>query len=161
MYEIRYVVGDATAPEGDLTTPRIIVHVCNDRGGWGRGFVVALSRRYPAAENAYREWYAGRAKNDFALGSVQFVPVGENLYVANLIGQHGYRTENGAPPVRYEAIRTGLQAVAKFAMSSGPHATVHMPRIGCGLAGGNWEVVSGIVGGTLGEASVPVTVYDL
>jgi O-acetyl-ADP-ribose deacetylase (regulator of RNase III) len=161
MYEIRYVVGDATAPEGDSTRPRIIVHICNDRGGWGKGFVVALARRYPAAETSYRTWYAGRATNDFALGSVRFVPVEANLYVANLIGQHGYRTENGTPPVRYEAIRTGLQAVAEFAKSVGTPATVHMPRIGCGLAGGDWGTVSAIIDETLGKETIPVTVYDL
>ena len=42
---IRYTVGAATAPPG--TDRRIIAHVCNDVGGWGRGFVVALSRRGP------------------------------------------------------------------------------------------------------------------
>jgi O-acetyl-ADP-ribose deacetylase (regulator of RNase III) len=35
--EITYLVGDATA----LETPglKIIVHVCNDIGAWGKGFV--------------------------------------------------------------------------------------------------------------------------
>lgn len=161
MYEIRYVVGDATSPVGDSTHPRIIVHICNDRGGWGKGFVVSLSRRYPVAENSYRQWYAGRATNDFALGAAQFVLVDTNLYIANVIGQHGYRTENGTPPVRYEAIRAGLQAVATFAQSLGTETTVHMPRIGCGLAGGDWDTVAAIITETLSMADIPVTVYDL
>ena len=38
-----HVIGDATQPLGD--GPEIIVHVCNDIGGWGRGFVVALFYR--------------------------------------------------------------------------------------------------------------------
>ena len=42
---IAYTTGDATAPEGD--GPKIIVHVCNDVGGWGRGFVMAISKRWP------------------------------------------------------------------------------------------------------------------
>ena len=45
---IRYVIGDATAPEGE--GPKVIVHVCNDIGGWGRGFVVALSKRWDKPE---------------------------------------------------------------------------------------------------------------
>jgi hypothetical protein len=42
---ISYQIGDATSPNGDA--PRIIIHVCNDSGGWGRGFVVGVSRISP------------------------------------------------------------------------------------------------------------------
>jgi hypothetical protein len=40
-------------------------------------------------------------------------------------------------------------------------ATVHMPRIGCGLAGGRWEEVGAIVEEELASRGVAVTVYDL
>jgi hypothetical protein len=36
-----------------------------------------------------------------------------------------------------------------------------MPRIGCGLAGGNWDTVGAIVEQELGRQGVAVTVYDL
>lgn len=42
--EINYTTGDATQPTG--AGPKIIVHICNDIGGWGRGFVVAISNRW-------------------------------------------------------------------------------------------------------------------
>ena len=42
---IRYVVGDARSP--DSAGNKVIVHVCNDIGGWGKGFVIALSKRWP------------------------------------------------------------------------------------------------------------------
>jgi O-acetyl-ADP-ribose deacetylase (regulator of RNase III) len=54
-----------------------------------------------------------------------------------------------------------LNAVAGFARSLGAGATVHMPRIGCGLAGGDWERVETIIQNTLGVAEVPAVVYDL
>ena len=75
-------------------------------------------------------------KNDFELGRVQFVQVEENLWVANLIGQHKInKDENGDAPIRYNAIEKGLEAVSDFAKTN--NASVHMPRIGCGLAGEN------------------------
>ena len=40
---IRYVEGDATRPLGN--DPCIVVHICNDFGAWGRGFVLAISGR--------------------------------------------------------------------------------------------------------------------
>ncbi|XXU05921.1 hypothetical protein WMF40_38440 [Sorangium sp. So ce854] len=52
MNVIDYRTGDATEPAG--AGPRIICHVCNDIGGWGRGFVVALSKKWPEPEARYR-----------------------------------------------------------------------------------------------------------
>jgi O-acetyl-ADP-ribose deacetylase (regulator of RNase III) len=154
---VEYVVGDATVPIG--AGPRVIVHVCNDIGGWGRGFVVALSRRWPEPEASYRAWHRGETAIPFELGQVQFVAVGPELWVANLIGQHDIRAHNGVPPVRYNAIREGLGRVAAFAAERG--ATVHMPRIGAGLAGGSWDTISAIVEAELVARGVAVTVYDL
>ena len=157
VMNITYVIGDATQPVGE--GPKIIVHVCNDIGGWGRGFVVALSRRWPEPEQCYRAWHRGESENPFVLGEVQFVQVGNTLWVANLIGQRDVRPVEGVPPVRYEAIRKGLRRVAAEARRLG--ASVHMPRIGCGLAGGQWEDVGKIVEEELVNSGVPVTVYDL
>jgi hypothetical protein len=35
-----------------------------------------------------------------------------------------------------------------------------MPRIGCGLAGGKWELIEPIIVRTLSEHDIAVTVYD-
>src|SRR5690606_39335667 len=94
---IHYVKGDATQPltQGN----KVIVHVCNDVGGWGKGFVLALSKHWPEPEAHYREWYAGRGGNDFALGAVQLVRVAPEVWVANLIGQEGLHPVRGVPPI--------------------------------------------------------------
>ena|SRR5487761_2690046 len=153
---INYIFGDATQPIG--SGPKIIVHVCNDIGGWGRGFVLALSKRWAEPEQQYRVWHCGESGKPFALGEVQFVEVADSLWVANLIGQRDIRTIGDIPPVRYDAIRKGMQKVATEALRIG--ASVHMPRIGCGLAGGKWEEVGKIVEAELVDNKVPVTVYD-
>jgi O-acetyl-ADP-ribose deacetylase (regulator of RNase III) len=156
MSEITYVRGDATAPS--VKGVKLIAHVCNDIGGWGKGFVLALSRRWPEPEAAYRAWHRGRAHNDFGLGAAQFVQVEKYVWVANLIGQRGIRTGSKGVPVRYEAIDMGLAHLATKAAELG--ASVHMPRIGCGLAGGNWSRVEPLVTRRLVERGVAVTVYD-
>ena len=56
MATIRYLKGDATCPQAKGV--KIICHVCNDIGGWGKGFVLALSRRWEQPESEYRAWYA-------------------------------------------------------------------------------------------------------
>ncbi|MFF1924330.1 macro domain-containing protein [Streptomyces sp. NPDC058221] len=156
MSEITYVVGDATSPHGKGV--KLIVHVCNDLGGWGKGFVLALSRRWPEPEAAYRQWHRERAGNDFGLGAVQFVQVTPYIWVANAVGQRGMRTGGNGVPVRYEAIGRALEAVADRAVELG--ASVHMPRIGCGLAGGKWSRIEPLVEKWLTGRGLSVTVYD-
>ena len=156
MLPIHYLTGDATARE--VPVNKIICHVCNDVGGWGKGFVVALSERWPQPEAAYRDWYRGRLHNDFRLGSVQLVRVEPEIWVANMVGQHGLKRAGGKPPIRYEAIEAGLARVAEEAKSL--KATVHMPRIGCGLAGGRWDEVEPIIRRTLCGEGIEVFVYD-
>ncbi|MFF3314552.1 macro domain-containing protein [Streptomyces sp. NPDC003035] len=158
MSGITYVRGDATAPQGKGV--KIIAHVCNDLGGWGKGFVLALSRRWPEPEAAYRRWHRERARNDFGLGAAQFVQVGTYVWVANLVGQRGIRTgRSTGVPVRYEAIDAALGLLADKAEELG--ASVHMPRIGCGLAGGKWSRVEPLIAGRLTARGIPVTVYDV
>ena len=154
---IAYIVGDATVPKGD--GPKIVVHVCNDVGGWGRGFVLALSRRWPEPERRYRAWHRGEDSQPFALGQVQFVKVRPDIWVANLIGQHDIYTSGGIAPIRYDAVREGLHRVSAEAKKLG--ASIHMPRIGCGLAGGRWEEMCPIIEQELAAQGISVTVYDL
>ncbi|WP_030686691.1 macro domain-containing protein [Streptomyces globisporus] len=157
MTVIEYVKGDATAPRGKGV--RIVAHVCNDLGGWGKGFVLAVSRRWPEPEAAYRRWRRERAANDFGLGAAQFVQVSSWLWVANLVGQRGVRTgRSTGVPVRYEAIDAALGRLADKAVEL--EASVHMPRIGCGLAGGTWDRVEPLVRERLVERGISVTVYD-
>ncbi|MEV6528915.1 macro domain-containing protein [Streptomyces sp. NPDC051639] len=156
MSGITYVRGDATVPS--VKGVKLIAHVCNDIGGWGKGFVLALSRRWPEPEKAYRAWHRGRAHNDFGLGAAQFVQVERHVWVANLIGQRGIRTGSKGVPVRYEAIDATLGRLADQAVAL--EASVHMPRIGCGLAGGTWSRVEPLITQRLVQRGIAVTVYD-
>lgn len=152
---IIYLVGDATSPKTDGN--KIIVHICNDIGAWGKGFVLAISKKWAAPEKLYRSWY--KSGDNFSLGQVQFAKVENNIWVANLIGQHKInKDENGNPPIRYEAVLLGLNKVGEFALSN--NATVHMPRIGCGLAGGTWDKIEPLIIESLIAKGVEVYVYD-
>ena len=182
---INYVSGDATDPQGD--GPKVIAHVCNNIGAWGAGFVLAVSARWPQPEQEYLAAYgklaAARARQTPAaghpllapfgaergerldrdsLGTVQFVPVRDGLTVANMIAQDGVgRDGQGTPPIRYDSVGACLYKVARFCLDAeGGPVSVHMPRIGCGLAGGDWDVIEKIIELELVNHGVAVTVYD-
>lgn len=187
---IKYVVGDATAPidvpeavwykDNDPELPvhsKVIVHVCNDLGRWGAGFVKALSKRFdkpyyniPTPEQAYLDFAYGRqfhySTDDFRIGAVQVVPVEptengneDNLWVANLIAQRGIVNEHNPKPVEYmDGFWLGL-ALKKLRLQLGESVSYHMPRIGCGLGGSNWETIEPIIQEALPDEHI--VVYDL
>ena len=154
MELINYIKGDATNPTG--IDKKLIVHICNDIGGWGKGFVLAISKKWKKPEQKYREWFKSQEK--FGLGEVQFVNVESDLSIANMIGQHKIKKNNGKIPIRYKAVRDCLNKVALFANEN--NFSVHMPRIGCGLAGGNWNEIESIIKEELINRNIKVTVYD-
>ncbi|MEV6343701.1 Appr-1-p processing protein [Actinoplanes sp. NPDC051851] len=156
MVEMKIIKGDATSPQAK--GPKIVAHVCNDVGGWGKGFVLALSRRWPEPERDFRQWHRARAGNDFGLGATRLIQVTPDVWVANMVGQHGLKPGSAGPPVRYDAIGACLATVGREALRR--KASVHMPRIGCGLAGGTWERIEPLVTASLCERDVAVTVYD-
>ena len=154
MELINYIKGDATSPVG--IDKKLIIHICNDIGGWGKGFVLAISKKWKKPEQKYREWF--KSQENFGLGEVQFVNVESDLSIANMIGQHKIKRTNGQIPIRYEAVKSCLKKVALFANEN--NYSVHMPRIGCGLAGGNWAEIELIIKEELVDRKIKVTVYD-
>jgi O-acetyl-ADP-ribose deacetylase (regulator of RNase III) len=156
MATIKYLKGDATSPQAK--GEKIICHICNDLGGWGKGFVLAISMRWPEPEKDYRDWHRPRAQTDFALGKARFVNVGNYMAIANMVAQRGMKTGSNGPPIRYDAVKQSLAAVSKEALAR--NASVHMPRIGCGLAGGKWEKIEPIIESELIAKGVAVYVYD-
>lgn len=168
MAKIHYVLGDATCPQGP--GPKVIAHICNDQGGWGRGFVLALSAKWPEPERAYRQWHRHETERDsvLPLGMVDLMQVEPNLWVVNMIAQRGIRNPDSPCAVDYEALRKCLTKVAQGAPNLGTWlpggsngASVHMPRIGTGLGGGEWAKVEAVIQETLIKSGVEVFVYDL
>jgi O-acetyl-ADP-ribose deacetylase (regulator of RNase III) len=156
MIAISYLKGDATSPQAKGN--KIIGHICNDIGGWGKGFVLAISRRWKEPEIGYRKWHRERNKNDFGLGSIQLIKVEKYIWVANMVGQRGIKTGSKGVPIRYEAVEQCLEKLAAEAKEI--DASIHLPRIGCGLAGGKWEKIEPLIIENLSKQNIHVYVYD-
>ena len=155
---IRYVRGDVTKPE-ETGGIRVVVHGCNDEGGWGpKGNSVAdaIGKRWPEAKAEYKAAFVDGA---LKLGEVQLVDVGDKLWVANCVAQHNYRRPGNLQPFKYEAFEMCCSMLVRNFV--GRNATFHMPRIGTRLGGADWHTVEHIIQRTLVEAELSVTVYEL
>lgn len=152
--KLSYIIGDATNPIGD--GHKYIIHICNNKNGWGAGFVLALSKRWTKPEASYRAW--ARNASLFKLGEIQIVEVEDDISVINMIAQDGFG-EDGNPPIRYNHLKTCLEKVAILLRDK--NSKVVGPRIGCGLAGGNWITIEAIINETLISQGIDVEIYDL
>jgi O-acetyl-ADP-ribose deacetylase (regulator of RNase III) len=153
---MQYVTGNATQPRG--TGLRLIAHVVNDRtANWGGGFARALRDVHPAAQDGFRRW-ARASKSNLRLGNVHFAHVEDDLVVASMVAQRGYGAAR-TTRLRYDALNTALTTVAAYAAER--QAAVHMPRIGAGMAGGDWQVIAELVAAALVAHDVEAIVYSL
>lgn len=152
--EVDVLHGDALKPSG--APPRVLVHLVNDKTpNWGRGFAASLRSRFPAAQDDFRDWVLADPTR-LELGAAYVGEVADRMWVATIVGQRGYGPSK-RPRIRYEAVRQALTQVAAFARDQG--ATVHMPRIGAGQAGGRWSMVRELVEQTMTREGIRVTVY--
>jgi hypothetical protein len=124
---------------------------------WGGGFAKQARKKWPRAQAQFREWAFGRG--NLRLGNIHSVPVRGDLTLVSLICQHGFGKPIAGPRLRYGSLFSALETVADIALER--NASVHMPRIGTGDAGGSWNVVEGIIRDTLISKGIRVTVYDL
>lgn len=144
-------------------TEDIIAHQVNCMGVMGAGVAKQIKENYPKAFEMYKR-ACDRYKNfpTWNYGTCQLVicqkKTGENKLIANLFGQFDYGRERRAytSESQFTCALTDLcdQAHDVYATS------IAMPyKIGCGLAGGNWENIYKIIEGTLSDFDV--TLYKL
>jgi hypothetical protein len=73
---------------------------------------------------------------------VQFVKVNPGLFICNIAGQDGYGTQSRQ--TNYEALASCLTKL--HAKSIELNLIPYLPyKLGCGLAGGDWNVVSKLI----------------
>jgi O-acetyl-ADP-ribose deacetylase (regulator of RNase III) len=154
---IEYVHGDALSPRGEGR--RLICHIVPDRSYiWGgHGFAANVRRKFPKVQQEFRSW-AQSGGGKLRLGNVHFALASDLIWIASMVAQHGFGASD-TPRIRYEALEHCLEQIASKASTEG--ASVHMPRIGTGAAGGSWELIEELVTDKLLGAGIRITVYDL
>lgn len=139
---IKYLSGDAVEP---LKKSTVIAHIVNNKGKWGKGFVLSLSNKYPAAKKHYLSSFK---ENNFPeLGMVDFVKVDaqEQIFIANMYAQDGIKKSinDRKQYVSYASLEVCLEKLSDFALVN--RLSVQMPRIGAGLGGGDWDVIETLI----------------
>lgn len=152
---IRILHGNILEPRNE--GKKILCQLVNDKAvTWGGGVARKMANRFPHAETQFREQIVPIPRNE-RLGKAIFTRANDEITVASLIAQEGYGPSH-FPRIRYNALKNCLELVKNRAKKE--NATVHMPRIGTGSAGGDWGTVEEMLDDIMVRSGLSVTVYD-
>ncbi len=125
----------------------LICHQVNCQGVMGSGIAKQIREKFPCVYNIYMYKHKHEGSH---LGDISCANDGD-LHIVNMYSQDNY-LPRGICHTDYNAFRTCLQKIKQVITYDGehPNATkewkIGFPdHIGCGLAGGNWEIVRKII----------------
>lgn len=126
--------------DGDLVKGReadVFCHQCNCFGRMGAGIAKQIAKTYPAVEQADKDNL--RRKGAYGqFGTILPVDCGDGRICVNMYSQFGF---GKGLQTDYEKFDSCLQKLVRY-LKDYPEKTVGFPyMIGCGLAGGDWNVI--------------------
>lgn len=150
---MKIVMGDliSLAEEGQFD---VIVHGCNCHHAMNRGIAAELRKKYPEVYESdkltkyglkeklgtifpvYVHGYRKIIDPTLSIGSYE-----NKFFIVNAYTQFYYARFPGEIVVSYNAIRSCFAKIKQHFSNK----RIAYPKIGCGLGGGNWEIVSRII----------------
>ena len=170
---ITYVKGDLFKHVQDNDC---IIHVCNNIDRFGSGFAAAMTAFAPIVKEAYHEWFKepgdccleniNVTTGSPTLGNIQIVnyfyyigdDTGKTIKVVNMIAQDGVIGKNNPHPLHYNALAICLEHVLNRIPK---YMRIIAPKFGSGLAGGDWQKISEMVGTIFGEKDRDITIFEI
>ncbi|WP_210335067.1 ImmA/IrrE family metallo-endopeptidase [Mesorhizobium mediterraneum] len=152
---LHFIHGNILAPRP--LPPIVVCQLVNDRATrWGGGVAKQMAKRHPNAEAEFGEWIKSVPRSA-RLGKVHYATTAEGTTLASLVAQEGYGP--GGAHIRYHALARCLANIDKFVFAR--NASVHMPRLGTGGAGAEWEIVESLIRQHFEGLAKGVWIYDL
>jgi len=134
--KIEYIKGDLLQTE-----VRHLIHGCNARGAMGSGVAKAIRDKYPQAYQDYSDTYDNYGLD---LGSIVVSVQDDGKVIHNAITQKDYGRDPSRVYVSYWAIAEVFRKINQWGIKE-----IAMPKIGSGLANGDWNVIEAIIENTM------------
>lgn len=142
----------------------VVLHGVNAMGKFGAGVAKVMAGTWPSARQDYlRAFSEGR----IGLGRVVWSAIDARRTVGHLVTQQDFGRIPGRVYVDYGAVAECLRTVAEAAVRGVPgtpardgFGAVALPKIGAGLAGGDWARIEEAVERECGHLDVTVHVLS-
>ena len=155
---IKYIDGDLLETDVD-----VIIHQVNTRGVMGAGLALQIKKKYP---DVFAEYYHicknAETHPEYLLGECQVISTDDGKYVANVFGEDKYWPK-GVRHTDYDALEGGLKFLKMWMKTNGKKTCGCPYLLGCGLAGGSWEIVLEILRNIFGndkEVELTIVKYN-
>ena len=141
---------------GNLLTSNCeyICHQVNCQGRMGSGIAKQIREKWPEVYEVYSDhcngWFSPGDERRQLLGSIDMVHRHDDhtMYIINMYSQQYYGYD-GTRYTSYDAFSDALNEI-KNQVPRG--SSIGFPHgIGCGLGGGNWQVISALIEEILGD----------
>lgn len=133
MAIVKYIQGDIVD-----TDIKVIAHGVNCQNTMGSGVAKVLYTKWPEVKNGYHE-YCGNIPKEDRLGTIDMLTLKDyDKVILNCFTQYNYGYQDKLL-VSYDAIHKCFEEISQYCYK------IAIPKIGCGLAGGNWEIVEKII----------------
>ena len=117
----------------------VIIHGCNCMCEMGAGIAKAIRSQFPEAYEADLQTEKGSREK---LGTITHATVKRNEHEVTVVNAYTqYHYMGSGVLVDYDAVRSAMRNVKQ----SFSGKKIGYPKIGAGLAGGDWEVIAGII----------------
>ena len=131
----------------------LIAHGCNCHCTMGAGIAKGIKAAFPAAWDADRATKSGDRAKLGQCTAVTVALVTGDLVVVNAYTQYDWR--GGGVKVDYDAVASCMAWIKRRHTGR----VIGLPKIGAGLAGGDWERITGIIDRELAGEDVTVVEY--
>ena len=132
-------------------TFNVIGHGCNCFCTMGSGIAKSIKQNFPQAYDADLKTRKGNKKK---LGTCTFATINPlDLIVVNAYTQFQYGRDR--VHADYDAIRSCMSWIVE----SFPRSRIGLPKIGAGLAGGDWNRIYRIIEEEMSEVDVTIVEY--
>lgn len=165
---IQYNVGDLVASMVSVLQTKnfsdnteFVAHGCNCHSAMGSGFAPQIAKAFPIVEQVDNEMYEkytgpNGLGNVAMLGNFSMARVFLNMVVFNLYTQY-----LPGKDLRMNALETAFFNINRLlSQSQQKRPILHIPKIGAGIAGGDWDQISKVIDSVTPDIDIHVWVLS-
>ena len=117
----------------------ILCQQVNCQNVMGAGLAKSIYEQFPIVKKEYHKSFKNYSKSEI-FGKYFLVEISSELFVANIYSQFKYGNSNKTGII-YTDIKTLINAIKNIGEKYYKYNIYIPEKIGCGLAGANWELV--------------------